>query len=109
MRFSKHERRGILKQVIKDKRMDVSTVLWLLSMLVYCTETLYPKLSAMFRRDIKYIQRRHDVVHQTGGFDKKSAKYPRKYSKTYCVQTPCDKMGFSQKASCRPYKNCYKK
>lgn len=33
---------------------------------------------------------------------------PRKFSKAYCVKTPCDKMGFSQKASCRPYKNCYK-
>lgn len=32
----------------------------------------------------------------------------RKYSKDYCLKTPCNKMGFSQKASCRPYKNCYK-
>lgn len=35
-------------------------------------------------------------------------KKPRKYSKSYCEKTPCGKMGFSQKASCRPYKNCYK-
>lgn len=35
-------------------------------------------------------------------------KKPRKYSKSYCESTPCDKMGFTQKASCRPYKNCYK-
>jgi hypothetical protein len=35
-------------------------------------------------------------------------KKPRKYSKSYCEKTPCDKMGFTQKASCRPYKNCYK-
>jgi hypothetical protein len=34
-------------------------------------------------------------------------KKPRKYSKSYCEKTPCEKMGFSQKASCRPYKNCY--
>ena len=32
---------------------------------------------------------------------------PRKYSKSYCEKTPCDDMGFSQKASCRAYKNCY--
>ena len=41
---------------------------------------------------------------------KKSArkiKFPRKMSKKYCKKTPCRKMGFSQKASCRPYKNCY--
>ncbi len=40
---------------------------------------------------------------------KKIFKTPRKMSKTYCKKTPCKKMGFSQKASCRPYKNCYKK
>jgi hypothetical protein len=36
-------------------------------------------------------------------------KKPRKYGQAYCEKTPCHKMGFSQKASCRPYKNCYKK
>ena len=33
----------------------------------------------------------------------------RLMSKKYCKKTPCKKMGFTQKASCRPYKNCYKK
>lgn len=42
--------------------------------------------------------------------EKEQSKYkkPRKYSKSYCTSTSCDKMGFTQKASCRPYKNCYK-
>ena len=39
---------------------------------------------------------------------KEKFKKPRKFSKSYCESTPCDKMGFTQKASCRPYKNCYK-
>ena len=30
----------------------------------------------------------------------------RKMSRKYCKKTTCKKMGFSQKASCRPYKNC---
>jgi hypothetical protein len=34
-------------------------------------------------------------------------KTRRKMSRKYCKKTPCRKMGFSQKASCRPYKNCY--
>ena len=34
-------------------------------------------------------------------------KKPRKWSESYCKKTPCKNMGFSQKASCRPYKNCY--
>jgi len=36
-------------------------------------------------------------------------KKTRLMSKAYCKKTPCKKMGFTQKASCRPYKNCYKK
>ena len=35
-------------------------------------------------------------------------KKPRKMGKSYCEKTPCKDMGFSQKASCKPYKNCYK-
>jgi len=38
----------------------------------------------------------------------KKFKKPRKYGQSYCKKTPCGSMGFSQKASCRPYKNCYK-
>ena len=50
-----------------------------------------------------------DKVSQKGsGFNKKTSKYPRKWSKEYCKKTPCNKMGFSQKASCRYHKNCYK-
>jgi len=33
---------------------------------------------------------------------------PRKMKQYYCKKTPCSKMGYSQKASCRPYNNCYK-
>jgi hypothetical protein len=38
-----------------------------------------------------------------GGF-----KMPRKMTRKYCKKTPCKKMGFTQRASCRPWKNCYK-
>jgi hypothetical protein len=31
----------------------------------------------------------------------------RKMSRKYCKKTLCRKMGFSQQASCRPYKNCF--
>lgn len=34
--------------------------------------------------------------------------FPRRFSRSYCKKTACKKMGFTQKASCRPYKNCYK-
>lgn len=48
------------------------------------------------------------VLHQFLEEKEKNYKKPRKYSQSYCKNTPCDKMGFTQKASCRPYKNCYK-
>lgn len=49
------------------------------------------------------------VIHQyLEEKEQQKFKKPRKYSKSYCVSTPCNKMGFTQKASCRPYKNCYK-
>ena len=37
-----------------------------------------------------------------------NSKGKRKMSKSYCEKTPCKDMGFSQKASCKPYKDCYK-
>lgn len=35
-------------------------------------------------------------------------KFPRLMSYNYCKKTKCKNMGFTQKSSCRPYKNCYK-
>lgn len=39
--------------------------------------------------------------------DQKKFKMPRKWDKKHCMSKSCDDMGFSEKASCRPYKNCY--
>ena len=33
----------------------------------------------------------------------------RLMTRKYCNKTPCKKMGFTQRASCRPWKNCYRK
>lgn len=35
-------------------------------------------------------------------------RFPRRMSRAYCRRTPCRRMGFTQRASCRPYKNCYR-
>lgn len=56
----------------------------------------------------KYYKNKNRGSKYSYSFTKKTFKYPRKWSKSYCLSTSCDKMGFSQKASCRPYKNCYK-
>ena len=39
---------------------------------------------------------------------KKSYSMPRKWDEDHCKSKTCDEMGFSEKASCRPYKDCYK-
>ena len=39
--------------------------------------------------------------------EQKPKRGGRLMSKKYCRKTPCRRMGFTQKASCRPYKNCY--
>jgi len=43
---------------------------------------------------------------RTGG--RKTYRMPRKYSRSYCRKTTCKKMGFTQRSSCRPYKNCFR-
>ncbi len=35
-------------------------------------------------------------------------KMPRKFDREHCESKSCDEMGFTEKASCRPYKNCYR-
>lgn len=43
--------------------------------------------------------------------EKKSKEYkmPRKWDKDHCESKTCDEMGFSEEASCAPYKKCPKK
>jgi hypothetical protein len=48
-------------------------------------------------------------VEQGGRRKTRRFKKKRLMSKTYCKKTPCKKMGFTQRASCRPWKNCYRK
>jgi len=47
-----------------------------------------------------------------GGEDYKKAeaqwKGGRRFTRKQCKKFKCSKMGFTQKASCRPYKNCYR-
>lgn len=44
-----------------------------------------------------------------GGAKKKNKKKGgRRFTRKQCKKFTCKKMGFTQKASCRPYKNCYK-
>jgi len=43
-----------------------------------------------------------------GGSKKKKKTAGRRFTRKQCKKFTCKKMGFTQKASCRPYKNCYR-
>jgi len=47
------------------------------------------------------------IIKPNGGRTRRRFKKHRLMSRKYCKKTPCRRMGFTQKASCRPYKNCY--
>lgn len=65
------------------------------------TPKTYHEISKKRIEEVKKIKAKYKSKKNIS-FDK-----PRKYSKKYCTSTPCNKMGFSQKASCRYYVNCY--
>ena len=55
---------------------------------------------------VEYQTARDRFEGKTGG---KSFKFPRRFTRKHCMGKPCKRMGFTEKASCRPYKNCYRK
>ena len=68
------------------------------------------------RKKVSYKKKslRNKVSHKKKSLRKKIMSHKKmsqvgkgKMSREYCIKTPCKKMGFSQKASCRKYKNCY--
>jgi hypothetical protein len=58
----------------------------------------------------KFEKLASEIVYENpSGGRRKTRRFKKKrlMSKAYCKKTPCRRMGFTQKASCRPYKNCY--
>ncbi len=66
---------------------------------------LFTALAA--RRDELGLSARDYPVAAAAAGGKRKWKMPRKMSRKYCKKTPCRKMGFTQRSSCRPYKNCF--
>jgi hypothetical protein len=59
-------------------------------------------------------EEQHDMLMKVfapkggGRRTRRTFRRPRLMSRKYCKKTPCRRMGFTQRASCRPYKNCYR-
>ena len=81
---------------------------------------LWEKAKAKAKKSYKIWPSAYAVGHalkiykeEGGGWKKaKTAaddyEMPRKFSRAHCESKTCEEMGFSEKASCRPYKNCYR-
>lgn len=50
---------------------------------------------------------RNPILRKNSSRRDTSYKMPRKWDKEHCESKSCDEMGFSEKASCRPYIDCY--
>ena len=62
-----------------------------------------------FKSKIDQAIKKLTPVEENIGGRRKTRRFKKKrlMSKAYCKKTPCRRMGFTQKASCRPYKNCF--
>ena len=66
--------------------------------------------------DDRYFELKPEALDLKDRFKKLASKITyenpaggRLMTRKYCKKTPCKKMGFTQRASCRPWKNCYRK
>jgi hypothetical protein len=66
--------------------------------------------------DARYSELKPEALDLKDRFKKLASKIVyenpsggRLMTRKYCKKTPCKKMGFTQRASCRPWKNCYRK
>ena len=104
------DKKGSMKNADDFKRISVEAGI----------PELIPQWNAAFRRlgastseaQYKYASTIQSKMNELAKLRKslvtEGGRRRRKYTRRYCKKTPCRRMGFTQKASCRPYKNCYK-
>ena len=102
------KRRQYLFDLIFNKKITVSSTKK--QLMAFLESEKNGNIKRKIKNDLEFLinqfefrkKKRSIKKSQTGGFE-----FPRKWSKSYCKRLSCKKMGFSQKSSCRPYKNCY--
>ena len=72
---------------------------------------LKPRALELQRKFENLFPAEGDPLPLEEGGRRKTRRFKKKrlMTRKYCKKTPCKKMGFTQKASCRPWKNCYRK
>ena len=92
-----------LIRLIQSKRRTVDT-----RVVQDVLEPLMEVLDDIPADEVEGVRNRlRDALTDAGGRRTRRFKMPRLMTKKYCKKTPCRRMGFTQRASCRPYKNCY--
>ncbi len=66
----------------------------------YIAATPNPETKKKFEEQLQRVETEFTLYSPNSG--------GRKMTRKYCKKTSCKKMGFTQKASCRRWKNCYK-
>lgn len=110
---------GVADEIAKNVLFSISSetvqndqyphVIQVLSLLKKYNQKKWNKYLKIFYTTIIELIEELKTYYMDGDLvENKKFKKPRKYGESYCKKTPCGDMGFSQKASCRPYKNCYK-
>lgn len=114
------KRRQTLYELILNKRMTIASMKK--QLIVFLEKTKDKNIKRKIKNDLDFLNhqftfrksKKRSSIKKTSKTSKKKLsqnggfKFPRKWSKSYCKRTSCKKMGFSQRSSCRPYKNCYK-
>jgi len=79
-------------------------------------ESAIDEIIDITKTDSRYFELKPEALDLKDRFEKLASKITyenpaggRLMTRKYCKKTPCKKMGFTQKASCRPWKNCYRK
>jgi hypothetical protein len=67
-----------------------------------------PRPEGVKQNGLAVLDKLRELKDKQNSLESAPAAGGRRYTRRYCKKTPCRRMGFTQKASCRPYKNCYK-
>lgn len=117
---SQKQRRQKLYELIFKKQMTLNSVKNKLKSFLESSKDR--NIKRKIKNDLEFLNQQFEFRKRTSIKNKRASskikrtslqrgsgfKFPRKWSKSYCKKTSCKKMGFSQRSSCRPYKNCFK-
>ena len=102
---------GFQVKLFKDRKLCLKDTNMLKSKIIAWKDMsaqVYAQDIREAEEELRKAESAAELYTKSGGRRTRRFKMPRRMSRKYCKKTPCKKMGFTQRASCRPWKNCYK-